>query len=126
MFTKITFKIFFTACFNNPVGVSSTSIIPDSQMKVSSHCGVHCQAAYGRLKGVRGIGWCAGTPSRNDDWLQVDLGESIQACGLATQGEANYGNAWVTAFNLSYSNDGKSWKTYQDENGQEFVRCYFN
>ena len=126
MFTKITFKIFFTACFNNPVGVSSTSIIPDSQMTASSHLSVGYQPAYGRLQGVRGRGWCASTSSRNNDWLQVDLGKSIQACGLGTQGEANGGDEWATAFNLSYSYDGKSWKTYRHKNGTELVRYYFN
>ena len=129
MFTKITIKIFFTACFNNPVGVESpctcTGIISDSQMTASSKYGVAYQAAYGRLRGVRGYGWCTKTPSKNDDWLQVDLGKSIQACGLATQG-ATYSSEWAKAFKLSYSSDGKSWKTYQDKNGKELVRYYLN
>ncbi len=30
--------------------------------------------------------------------------------------------AWATAFKLSYSQDGKHWITYQDENGKEVVR----
>ena len=124
MFTKVTIKIFFTACYNNPVGVSSASIIPDSQMTASSQSSVRYQSAYGRLQGVRGGGWCSLSPNRNDEWLQVDLGESIQACGLATQGEANEVNEWVTAFKLSYSSDGKSWKTCKDKNGKELVRCY--
>ena len=63
--------------------------------------------AYGRLNGDRGDGWCAKEADRNDDWLQVDLGEMIEVCALATQGDRN-GNEWTTAFKLSYSTDAQT------------------
>ena len=94
-----------------PVGIGSPSIIPDNQMSASSQYGLSYQAAYGRLKGDKGGGWCAQQAARNDDWLQVDLGKSIEACALATQGDRN-GSKWVTAFKLSYSSDGTTWTTY--------------
>ena len=80
-------------------------------MSASSEYKVGYIAAYGRLKGDRGDGWCAKEPGRNDDWLQVDLGRSVEACALATQGDRN-GNEWVTAFKLLYSSDGTDWNTY--------------
>ena len=93
-------------------------------MTASSIYNDYHQAAYGRLNGDRGNGWCALEARRSDDWLQVDLGMSIQACGLATQGDIQSNNV-VTAFKLSYSSDGRSWKTYQCKSGEDMVRLYY-
>ena len=90
-------------------------------MTASSQYGTGYQPAYGRLNGDRGDGWCAKQAARNDDWLQVDLGETIEVCALATQGDRN-GNEWTTAFKLSYSTDGNSWTPYKDANSAEVVR----
>ena len=90
-------------------------------MIASSIFGPFYQAAYGRLNGDRGDGWCTKETVRNNEWLQVDIGKSTQACGLATQGDRN-GGEWVKAFKLSYSSDGTNWDTYQDESGAEMVR----
>ena len=90
-------------------------------MSASSQYNYYHQAAYGRLNDDRGDGWCAQAAARNDDWLQVDLGKSIEACGLATQGDRD-GNDWVTAFKLSYSCDGTNWTTY----GSDMVRYNFS
>ena len=86
-------------------------------MSASSRAGGGWQAAYGRLNGDRGDGWCAKQPKRNDDWLQVDLGKLVEVCALATQGDID-GDEWVKAFKLSYSSSGTNWKTYQDEIGK--------
>ena len=108
-------------CFSKLAGVGSTSIIPDNQMSASSQYNHGSQAAYGRLNGDRGDGWCAQQAARKGDWLQVDLGKSIEACGLATQGDRS-GRKWVTAFKLSYSSDGTNWNTY----GADKVRFKFS
>ena len=79
------------------------------------------KAAYGRLNGDKGDGWCAEESHSNKEWLQVDIGKFIRACGLATQGDIN-GNDWVKAFKLSYSSDGTNWETYRGESGAEMVR----
>ena len=76
---------------------------------------------YGRMNGNRGNGWCAQSPFGNQDWLQVDLGKTVDICGVATQGDkANVG--WVTHFKLSHSLDGSGWTTYRDASGTEVVR----
>ena len=118
----LTFSVTADNC-TTPVGVSDTSIISDSQLTASSRYGVGYQAAYGRLNGNRGDGWCAKEAKRNDDWLQVDLGKTTQVCAVATQGDRN-GNEWTTDFKLSYSSDRKNWTTYKDLNGTEVVRFY--
>ncbi|XP_078346829.1 lactadherin-like [Oculina patagonica] len=105
-------------CFTKPVGISDQAKIPDDHMTASSQYGDGFQAAYGRLNGDRGDGWCAKEASRNDDWLQVDLGTTFRVCGVATQGDRN-GNEWVTDFRLSYSSDGNVWTPYKGSNGLE-------
>ncbi|KAL9978700.1 hypothetical protein ACROYT_G016249 [Oculina patagonica] len=90
-------------------------------MTASSFVNSSYQPAYGRLNFNEADGWCASTPSRNDEWLQVDLGELYDVCGIATQGDSQYDGAdeWVTAFKLSYSQDGMTWTAYKDENGDD-------
>ena len=119
----ITFSVTVDFC-TTPVGISDTSVIPDSQLTASSYFDVHFQAAYGRLNGNRGDGWCASEPSGTDDWLQVDLGTTFQVCAVATQGDVD-GDEWITDFKLSYSSDGNNWTTYKDSNNMEMVRFYF-
>ena len=92
-------------------------------MTASSNAGERFQPAYGRLNGNRGDGWCAYKPDINDDWLQVDLGKTVQLCAAATQGDIN-GNEWVTDFKLSYSSDENTWTTIKDSNGTNVVRPY--
>ena len=110
----------------NPVGISYQSIIPDNHLTASSqYPGDKYQPAYGRLHGRRGDGWCAEEAGRNDDWLQVDLGKTVQVCAVATQGDVN-GNEWVTDFKLSFSSNGSNWKTITDGNGADVVRIVFS
>ena len=76
------------ACFNNAVGVSNPGTIPDNQMTASSQRGNSQGASYGRLDGSRNNdeGWCAQSAGGTQDWLQVDLGKTIEICGTATLG----------------------------------------
>ncbi|KAL9978250.1 hypothetical protein ACROYT_G015746 [Oculina patagonica] len=98
-------------CFSNAVGVASSSKIPDKQMTASTYYSSGFKPANGRLN--RGSSWCTRTPSRTDEWLQVDLGQIFEVCGVATQGAKRY-NEWVIEFKLSYSQDGKYWTFYKD------------
>ena len=108
-------------CYTKPVGISDQKKIPDNQITASSQYGTGYQPAYGRLNSDRGDGWCAKEAGSNNDWLQVDLGEMIEVCAIATQGDRN-GNEWVTAFKLSYSSDSQTWTPYKDVNDTVVVR----
>ena len=88
-------------------------------MTATSYYDSNFLPAYGRLHFAGG--WCARSPSRNNEWLMVDLGQLYRVCGVATQGYDG-GNVWVTAFKLFYSRDGKSWTSYEDVIGTEMVR----
>ena len=107
-------------CYTKPVGVSDQSKIPDDHMTASSQFNNGYQAAYGRLNGDRGDGWCTKEAESTDDWLQVDLGTTSQVCAVATQGDVN-GNDWVTDFKLSYPSDESVWTPYKDAAGVEMV-----
>ena len=119
-------KLDIDKCFHNAVGVANESVIPDNQMTASSYYnkyGANDAPHYGRLHGKRGDGWCASTGSGND-WSQVDLGRIFQLCGVATQGdgEFGFGDEWVIDFKLSYSLNENNWTIYKDGNGTEMVR----
>ena len=116
-------KSIFADCFSNPVGIAAPNIIFDRQMTASSIYNPSTKAAYGRLNDERGDGWCSLVAKSNAEWLQVDIGKTIQACGLATQGGVpSTRREWVKDFKLDYSFDGENWKNYRDENGEEMVR----
>ncbi|XP_078371407.1 uncharacterized protein LOC144655059 [Oculina patagonica] len=111
-------------CSNNAIGIASPDVIPDDHMTATSHFNEVFQPAYGRLYGDRGDGWCAKEPNRTDDWLQVDLGKTLQVCAVATQGDRGSegigaAHEWVTDFKLSYSADGNTWTTYKNGSGSE-------
>ena len=93
-------------------------------MKARSESSSNNQAFHGRLNAMDGDGWCSSLPNSNGEWLQVDIGIMIQACGLATQGNKEwfFKRRWVTAFKLSYSLDGTNWETYRNVTGGEMVR----
>ena len=79
----------------------------------------YSRARYGRLNLTDGHGWCSGNNSWVG-WLQLDLGETFEICGVATQGGTRplY---QVATFKLWYSNDTEQWILYRDKNGSEMV-----
>ena len=79
------------------------------------------QAAFGRLRGNRGDGWCSQSNDSNDEWLQIYLGDMFTVCGVDTQGDRT-GNKLVTALKLSFSLNGSSWTSYTYDNGTVVVR----
>ncbi|XP_030210788.1 EGF-like repeat and discoidin I-like domain-containing protein 3 isoform X1 [Gadus morhua] len=71
---------------------------------------------YARL-GRRGKvnAWAA---ARNDQaqWLQVDLLTPTNISGVITQGAKDFGREqFVSSYKLTYSQDGRDWTTFQDE-----------
>ena len=121
------FLSFKSACFDNAVGVSNTSIIPDSFIRASTTFSSDYLPAFARLNDVRGKGggWCslAGDNTPND-WLQVDLGKIMEVCGVATQGNV-YTYDWIIDFKLSFSSTGDIWEEYKDANGAIMVRFWY-
>ena len=86
--------------------------VSDSQMTASS---VYLQyyAYKGRLNGP--LGWCQ---RFNDitytDYLQIDMERLRYVCAVSTQGKKN--GSWVTSYKLTFSTDGVTYTTYQENN----------
>ncbi|XP_077868158.1 von Willebrand factor [Saccoglossus kowalevskii] len=60
--------------------------------------------------------WSA-ADNTDDQWLSVDLGETMHITAMVSQGRSN-ADEWVTAYTLEYSPDGEnyeSFKTSQDD-----------
>ena len=85
--------------------------IADSQISASSEYRVQMSPGQGRLgffsSNDLGGGW-APLVADDNQWLQVDFLHAVKVTGLATQGRANYNNAIVKEYTVSFkqANDG--------------------
>lgn len=51
-------------------------------------------------------------------WLQIELRQVKKITGIVTQGAKSLGKEmFVTSFTLQYSDDGKRWNQYTDDEG---------
>lgn len=67
-------------------------------------------------------------PRRNVRWFdpcaQVDLASPKRVTGIITQGAKDFGTVqFVTAFKVSYSNDGRSWTVVKDKTTNTDTVC---
>lgn len=51
-----------------------------------------------------------------DPWIQVDLREQFEVTAVATQGRYDSWD-WVSSYTLLYSDTGRAWKQYRQEDG---------
>ena len=101
--------------------MTDRNVFPDAQMLSNSVESNYTWARYGRLNLTDGHGWCS--MKILGVWLQLDLGETFEICGVATQGGTR-SSYQVTTFELMYSNDTKQWRLYLDTNGFKMVVLY--
>ncbi|ELW64283.1 Contactin-associated protein-like 5 [Tupaia chinensis] len=63
---------------------------------------------------VPGTGGWSPADSNAQQWLQMDLGSRVEITAVATQGR--YGSSdWVTSYSLMFSDTGRNWKQYKQE-----------
>ncbi|XP_021092078.1 contactin-associated protein-like 5 isoform X3 [Heterocephalus glaber] len=61
-----------------------------------------------------GTGGWSPANSNAQQWLQMDLGNRVEITAVATQGR--YGSSdWVTSYSLMFSDTGRNWKQYKQE-----------
>lgn len=89
--------------------MADRNVFPDNQMFSNSPESNDTTARYGRLNLTDGHGWCAS--SNASGWLRLDLRETLEICGVATQGgtRPSYQDA---KFKLAYSNDTETWANW--------------
>ena len=110
-------------CFNNGFGVADKNVFPDTQMLSNSAESKKTYAKYGRLNLPNAHGWCPGKNRKNNywgTWLQLDLKETFEICGVATQGGTRPSYR-VATFMLSYFNYKEKWRWYLDTDGSVMV-----
>ena len=94
--------------------------ILDSQINASSvysmtHAYYQARLYFKAAASIAGS-WSAG-PNDVNQWLQVDLLQTTEVTGIATQGR-NEVQQWVTKYKLQYSDDGHTFKFYKQNDDQ--------
>ncbi|XP_069618224.1 contactin-associated protein-like 4 [Ranitomeya imitator] len=129
--TSIFSKVLVLLLVNAPVRVVAASkyecdgqlasSLPPSSFTSSSELSSTHSAGFARLNRRDGAGGWSPHISNKYQWLQIDLGERTEITRIATQGK--YGSSdWVTSYLLLYSDTGRNWKQFHQEEGiWEFI-----
>ena len=110
-----------------PAGMES-KLISDGQISASSQMDDNHAPQRARLNtkisGIKQGGWL---PLANDpnQWLQVDLGSYTRVTRVATQGRDGY-DEWVTSFQLEYSINEITFKSFMEIGGGNPKVCSAN
>ncbi|KAM7166544.1 contactin-associated protein-like 4 [Macrochelys suwanniensis] len=96
-------------CDDQLVSALSQSSFSSSSELSSSH-----SPGFARLNRRDGAGGWSPLVSNKYQWLQIDLGERTEITAVASQG--GYGSSdWVTSYLLMFSDSGRNWKQYHQE-----------
>ncbi|KAK6315599.1 hypothetical protein J4Q44_G00131230 [Coregonus suidteri] len=106
-------------CSNVAIGKDScdrplVSNLPQSSFRSSSQLSNSHGPGFAKVNRRDGAGGWAPVESNKYQWLEVDLGERTEITAVATQGR--YGSSdWVSSFLLMFSDTGRNWKQYRQE-----------
>ncbi|XP_078307526.1 contactin-associated protein-like 5 isoform X1 [Panthera onca] len=101
----------FTATNYNCDDPLASLLSPMAFSSSSDLAGTHSPAQLNRRVGTGG--WSP-ADSNAQQWLQMDLGNRVEITAVATQGR--YGSSdWVTSYSLMFSDTGRNWKQYKQE-----------
>ncbi|XP_004600570.2 contactin-associated protein-like 4 isoform X2 [Sorex araneus] len=90
------------------------SALPQASFSGSSELSSSHGPGFARLNRRDGAGGWSPLVSNKYQWLQIDLGEKMEVTAVATQG--GYGSSnWVTSYLLMFSDSGRNWKQYRQE-----------
>uniref|UniRef100_A0ABM5FST3 Contactin-associated protein-like 4 isoform X2 n=1 Tax=Pogona vitticeps TaxID=103695 RepID=A0ABM5FST3_9SAUR len=90
------------------------SALPQSSFSSSSELSSSHSPGFARLNRRDGAGGWTPLISNKYQWLQIDFGERTEITAVATQG--GYGSSdWVTSYLLMFSDSGRNWKQYHQE-----------
>ncbi|XP_068186005.1 contactin-associated protein-like 5 [Antennarius striatus] len=92
------------------------STLPHSSFQSSSQSSVSYAAHNAKLNRRDGAGGWSPMVTDQEPWLQVDLKEQMEVTAVATQGRFDSWD-WVSSYLLLYSDTGRAWKQYRQEDG---------
>ncbi|XP_017917095.1 PREDICTED: contactin-associated protein-like 5 [Capra hircus] len=85
-----------------------------SPMAFSSSSDLTGMQSPAQLNRRVGTGGWSPADSNAQQWLQMDLGNRVEITAVATQGR--FGSSdWVTSYSLMFSDTGRNWKQYKQE-----------
>uniref|UniRef100_A0A8B9N6X2 F5/8 type C domain-containing protein n=1 Tax=Accipiter nisus TaxID=211598 RepID=A0A8B9N6X2_9AVES len=90
------------------------SPLPSTALTSSSELFSTHSPSFAKLNRRDGAGGWSPLDSNEQQWLQVDLGDRVEIVAVATQGR--YGSSdWVTSYTLMFSDTGRNWKQYRQD-----------
>ncbi|MBN3319712.1 CNTP5 protein, partial [Atractosteus spatula] len=90
------------------------SMLPQTSFESSSKLSASHSPRFAKLNRRDGAGGWSPLISNEHQWLQVDLRDRVEITAIATQGR--YGSSdWITSYLLLFSDMGRTWKQYQQE-----------
>ncbi|KAK7913710.1 hypothetical protein WMY93_013921 [Mugilogobius chulae] len=92
------------------------STLPHSSFQSSSQSSGSYAAHNAKLNRRDGAGGWSPLVTDQEPWLQVDLREQMEVTAVATQGRYDSWD-WVSSYVLLYSDTGRGWKQYRQEDG---------
>nr|XP_006007056.1 PREDICTED: contactin-associated protein-like 4 [Latimeria chalumnae] len=116
MFVLFLFAVWSPAVVANNYNCDDqlVSRLPQSSFSSSSELSSSHSPGFAKLNRREGAGGWSPMLSNKYQWLQIDLGERTEITAVATQG--TYGSSdWVTSYLLMFSDTGRNWKQYRQE-----------
>ncbi|XP_048581522.1 uncharacterized protein LOC5504614 [Nematostella vectensis] len=104
------------ACGMSPVGVEDMGLLPDHRITASSFYDSRFLPKNGRLNSK--TAWATKRVDQ-DDYLQIDLGNPVVLCGVATQGGGPDYNEFVKRYLLETSMNGYKWVAYKTQDDRQ-------
>ncbi|KAM3862428.1 contactin-associated protein-like 5 [Diretmus argenteus] len=91
-------------------------MLPQSSFKSSSQSSIRNAPYNGKLNRRDGAGGWSPLVTDREPWLQLDLRDRMEVTAVATQGCYD-SHDWVSSYLLRYSDNGRAWKQYRQEDG---------
>uniref|UniRef100_A0A3P8T938 Contactin associated protein-like 5a n=1 Tax=Amphiprion percula TaxID=161767 RepID=A0A3P8T938_AMPPE len=113
----LTDVVFYFSVFADNCNAPLVSSLPHSSFQSSSQSSVGYAAHNAKLNRRDGAGGWSPMVTDQEPWLQVDLREQMEVTAVSTQGRYDSWD-WVSGFLLLYSDSGRAWKQYRQEDGR--------
>ncbi|XP_041116308.1 contactin-associated protein-like 5 [Polyodon spathula] len=90
------------------------SALPQTSFQSSSELSSSHSPRFAKLNRREGFGGWSPLDSDKYQWLQIDLRDRVEITAIATQGRYSSSD-WVISYLLLFSDTGKGWKQYRQE-----------
>ncbi|KAL0963898.1 hypothetical protein UPYG_G00315090 [Umbra pygmaea] len=105
-----------TAASHHTCNGPLVSTLPEVSSDSSSHSSVSNLPHFSIINSRDGAGGWSPLVTDRQPWMQLDLKDRMEVTAIATQGR--YGSSdWVSAYLLLFSDTGRAWKQYRQEDG---------